>query len=599
MHLDDPEPSPPFALRAEWPFVLALAVMGLATRLTIAIAPWDFMSGDEAGIASQARHIWQGRVTPIFQYGQAYMGTFGPWLMAPMYGLLGADIRGIFFAHLVEYLVAVPICYRLLFAVGGRWGAIAGGTALALGTYDLHRTAAWHGYFELLPLTALAYLAVARAAARGASDTYALGLGSLLGLGLWINPQFAAPTLAALVGLVAASPVRALVVGPTLVGRVGRKAAIGLRGVLLILLTSGAAMLVGTLVGKVELGGGAWVLTVTPSMRHMQHIGIALVIVVWLTELYLGPRRCALVLGTLGVFAIGLLPYVAYRLMDGDVLTRPSLDFSGEYVRGNVPTIAHHYGVVLLGRPWLDRERLPGAAALIALAAAAVPWAAWRLARDVASLARAVPARWSITSMLAIHLIATTTLALLHRPHVQLRYINTLWVPYIAALAASVGWLARRPRTRPLAVLALGVTLVHYGSDFALVAIRCREADPRPDYVALERALTERGATVGYAQYDHAHLAEFLTDERLRLTTYGGWIQRIPETRELAAAEPRPVAVFDLRDPNEVADLEDLLVRRADRIIERWERWPWSIVRLRRNPNAPRIVDLQGEPWRD
>lgn len=113
----------------------------------------------------------------MFFYGQAYLGSFGTWAMAPLYGLWRANYVGVLAVHAVWYALGAPVLYRVLFELGGRWGAAVGVLALGLGSRDLHDTTAMLNYYEMFPLAARLYLRLARAPDRGMSDRCAPRVG--------------------------------------------------------------------------------------------------------------------------------------------------------------------------------------------------------------------------------------------------------------------------------------------------------------------------------------------------------------------------------------------------------------------------------------
>ncbi len=587
-----------FSLRREWPCVVALTALGFATRVAVALHPDAYCCGDTAIFALMAKHIWTGQAAPLFCYGQGYNGGQVTWLMAPFYGALGADFRGVLMAHAVVWVLSVPVLYRLVFAVGGRWGAVAALAALGLGTRPLYDAGAMVGYFELLPLAALLFLLVARAARGGAGDGVGLGIGLVVGLGVWTNPQFVAPAFAAFAALWAASPTRALLRRGALAARVGSGPAALVAVALALPVLACAVAFAAVLAGSTA---------VTRPERVLMRAAAVLVTVWFALELATNPRRRAIACGVVGlvVFAI---PHVAYRLggyadrvhsvplrLESGHLGRNAADALGlgcEVLFGET-------GFAQPGPPGLPPSDLGaatwpwalGAAALFALAAVPAVRAAWALMRAAGSAFALAPARVTLGGLLALHAVAAVAPTLLHAERLQERYFDQLWLPYASALAAAVGALAGRDRR--WGILALALVFAHHGRDFAGVWTECRGADLRPPYTELEAELVAHGATVGYAHYDEAYLASYLSDERVRLSSYAGWLPRVAAYRDLAARTPRPVAVF-AKTEFDRANKDALLARHPDLVVQAWESSRWWFVQVRR-PRGGYLEELEGE----
>lgn len=601
--------TPSFGWRREWPFALALAVLGVGTRILVALHPDAFVCGDTAVIALMAKHVWMGEAAPLFIYGQGYNSSLVAWLAAPFYGLLGADLSGLALAHVVVYALAVPVLYRLFYVAGGRWGAAVALMALGLGTRPLYDAMAMSGYLEIVPLAAVLFLLVHRAARGAGGNRTGLAIGSIIGLGMWVNPQFIAPAFAALAALWAASPTRTLLASRALEARVGRRLAWELRLVIATL----ALLFVGAVVVMV-IGAGRWelvgrVISISHPERYALRAGL-LVGGGWLAlELAFNPRRRAIAYGVLGVLA-GHVPLLVYRMSDyADRVHSVPLRFSGEHFGRNVRDAWVLAVQVLFGETGFVRGELGNAPA--DLSAATAPWLVgaamlagvtvvpavrglWALATSAARALVLAPAPVALSAMLALHAVVTIACTLLHEELLQERYFTQLWLPYTFALATGAGVLARRGHA--WGALAVALALAHHGRDFAGVVEECRAADVQSRYAELESELQKREATVGYAHYDEAYLASYLSDERVRLTSLGGALARLTAYREAASRALRPIAVFGKTDFGR-DNRNALVARYPDLVVEAWESPHWWYVRMRRPRERGRyhLEELEGE----
>lgn len=593
---DEPSSSAPrFEWRREWPWAAAVGAVGLAVRAFIALNPWAFLCGDVGVIGLVGKHIWRGQSMPLFSYGQAYGGALSEWMMAPIYGLVGADVRGVVGTHLIWFAIAIPVLYRLLFAVGGRWGAITGLLALGLGTRPLLDTAAMIDYFELLPIAAALYLVADHVLDRGLSDAWAGVLGLLMGVGCWLSPQFVSPCLAVAVVLLASSPLRSLLRSQDLGLRVGVRQARAIR----IGLAVGGVVLLGSLALVVH-GSGRWMvlgcdISAEHPVRYLFRSAIVLSAAWCGLELAFSARRRALVLGLAGVLG-GQVPLAVYRITGGERLHRVPLEFSGDRVGENLSLVHRLSSDVLFGQSadTLPAMRWVGGCALAVAAATATIAALIRMVGPAWRLVGLRPTRLGIPAMFVTHAAATLACMLLYAGPVSLqeRYFVSLWLPYLGALAAAAGWLARRGRAAAVVLLAL--VAVHYGRDFSAVADECLTVDLRPRFCELEVAMASRTprATLGYADYDLAYLATYLSDERIRLVCLGGAFARDPHGREAAARERNPVAVFDEDDGADLRRVRDVC---SHLIVDEWTHGHFTIVRMKR-PKGGWIQELQGDP---
>lgn len=585
----------PFSWRREWPWILALASIGVTTRVFIARHPGAFLAGGDPGIFGlMAKHIWLGDARPLFGWGQPYAGSLATYVMAPFYGLLGADFTGVLAAHAVLFALSAPVFYRLLYEIGGRWGATAGMVALGLGTRALLSTSAMLGCFDIMPVAALLFLWLDRALRRGFTNLDAFAVGLLASGGYWVHPMFVSSIAATAIALLVASPLRTALGTDALPRALGPRRARAFRTGVLGGVALCVLLLALTVAGPIELDVLGRTISLTRAPRHATHVGLAVAAVWCAVELWISTRRCALVAAAIGV-ALAQVPLAAYRLMDGERLHHVPFLFGLEYLPRNAHDLPLRMADVLLGT---SRDALPslqGAGlVLAALAAGAALVATSTLLRIAHTTLCLRETRATIPAMLTIQAAVIVGAALVHEKVVEERYIVALWLPYVAFLAAVAGAAARRSRWAALAVIAL--VGGHYARDLAGTVDECRWNDVRLSYRELEVGMRRGRATTGYAYYTHAYLASYASDERVRLSSYGGWIPRSVAIREAAAAEPEPTAVFAA---NECGNLALLYEVYPHLVLDRWTYGTWTYVRVRRPPvRGGWLEELQGPPWR-
>jgi 4-amino-4-deoxy-L-arabinose transferase-like glycosyltransferase len=169
--------------------VVVLLVALIGRVLLLASGSVSFHS-DEAVVGLMARHILQGE-RPVFFYGQAYMGSLDPWLIALGFRLLGESVLTIRIVQSTLYLLTVASSYALAWRISGRM-LVATVAALLIAVPNvllaLYSTATLGGYNETLLLGSLILLLAwdVTHEHRGSLWRWAL-LGLCAGLGWWTN----------------------------------------------------------------------------------------------------------------------------------------------------------------------------------------------------------------------------------------------------------------------------------------------------------------------------------------------------------------------------------------------------------------------------
>jgi 4-amino-4-deoxy-L-arabinose transferase-like glycosyltransferase len=140
--------------------LLVIIPAGLAIFASSGLKIWLIFSGripfnaDEAIVALMARHIQQGR-WPLFFYGQAYMGSLDPILIAPFFGIFG---EAVWVVRVVQMFLFIAILATTFFiskqVFGGDKAGISSIWLLAIPavTLTLYTTASIGDYGEMLLL---------------------------------------------------------------------------------------------------------------------------------------------------------------------------------------------------------------------------------------------------------------------------------------------------------------------------------------------------------------------------------------------------------------------------------------------------------------
>jgi hypothetical protein len=181
------------------PFRWLLGVSG-ALAIAIIIKVWLLKSGvvpfnsDEAIVALMARHILQGG-TPVFFYGQAYMGSLDALLVAAGFYLFGNSVWMVRVIQIGLYAFTILTTAVLAWRLTGVWvTGVMAALVLAVPTINmaLYTTVSLGGYGEMLligNLILLLTLKIVNEFQRHDKKVRLLlwfGLGFLCGLGLWV-----------------------------------------------------------------------------------------------------------------------------------------------------------------------------------------------------------------------------------------------------------------------------------------------------------------------------------------------------------------------------------------------------------------------------
>jgi len=195
-------------------YLLVLMLLGLALRLDLLIASNWVIDGDEAIVGLMAQHLATGKASsiPVFYYGQNYMGSLEPLMVAVLFWLTGDTASSVLLklVPLTWSIALIPLGYLLacsMFGAGERSTqrlpsfkekpdfsrdlcglAAAAYLALPPAPLMIWSTMARGGFIEVVVMATLALLlAIKWQERRPLTLTASIGL--VLGLGWWTNNQ--------------------------------------------------------------------------------------------------------------------------------------------------------------------------------------------------------------------------------------------------------------------------------------------------------------------------------------------------------------------------------------------------------------------------
>jgi hypothetical protein len=185
------------ASRRRFPYAIAATgiVLGIAIRIWVAAAAEGKSFSDNAVVALMAMHALRGKFY-AFYWGQSYMGSLEPLVVAPFFGLFGVSDRVLSLGLLpwwVIFAAAVVLLTRRCAGDGGDLAAAIGVLLCAVAPAELQvfQITARGGYPATLAFgTTLLWLALRMVYEPMSSTTRAwhvVAIGAIAGLAFWTN----------------------------------------------------------------------------------------------------------------------------------------------------------------------------------------------------------------------------------------------------------------------------------------------------------------------------------------------------------------------------------------------------------------------------
>lgn len=170
--------------------LLLIIVLGVGLRLDFLLN--STLDADEAIVGLMAKHLLEGGETPIFYYGQHYMGSFEALIAALLFNWFGASATVLKMVPLIFSVLLIPLTYLLGAIIGGSLGGRLAALLMAVapGSMILWSSKARGGFSELIFLGTLAACFATKwlvSEKPRAALTFVIWF--ILGLGWWVNNQ--------------------------------------------------------------------------------------------------------------------------------------------------------------------------------------------------------------------------------------------------------------------------------------------------------------------------------------------------------------------------------------------------------------------------
>lgn len=162
-------------------------MIALAFRVALLLSAFGELEGDEAIVGLMARHILQGEFS-VFYWGQAYLGSLEPMLVALMFALFGESTFVLKLGPTLVSVVFIGLVFATCLRLFGQAAALASAAYLALppSFFAIWSTKPRGSYIETLLLGQMLIL-LALVTRPSPSPRRLLSLGALAGLAFWAN----------------------------------------------------------------------------------------------------------------------------------------------------------------------------------------------------------------------------------------------------------------------------------------------------------------------------------------------------------------------------------------------------------------------------
>lgn len=174
-----------------WLLALML-VLGFVIRWQLMYRMQLSIDSDEAIVGLMAKHILEGRGIPVFYYGQHYMGSLEPLLVAAAFSIFGSSSLVLRAVPLAVSLLLIPLLYLLGREAGGRRAGLIAALLCALPPAPLVEWSSKPrgGFIEVVWISAWCLWLALRWTKNGVPRLWqSFFIGAVLGLGWWVNNQ--------------------------------------------------------------------------------------------------------------------------------------------------------------------------------------------------------------------------------------------------------------------------------------------------------------------------------------------------------------------------------------------------------------------------
>lgn len=194
-------------------------VIAILGRVWLTIHTNGVIDGDEALVAIQAQHILHGE-HPIYFYGISYFGSLEAYLVALIFAVAGSSVWTLRAEPMLLSLIIVWLTWRLAGTLADRvrlsaYGRLCFRTVATLvsAVFPLYDTVlemrTYGGYIEIFILMLMLLLSALRLTQRWDEDAHQgeivlrwVGIGFIIGLGLWVDPLIVSAVFSAALWIV-------------------------------------------------------------------------------------------------------------------------------------------------------------------------------------------------------------------------------------------------------------------------------------------------------------------------------------------------------------------------------------------------------------
>jgi hypothetical protein len=117
--------------------VVGILALSIILRIILISHSWPVLDSDEGTMGIMALHVAYHGATPVFFYGQNYMGSLEAYVAAPMFYLFGPSVFALHFGLLFIYAFALVIIYLLTSALYTERFALFTLALLAFGSSEM------------------------------------------------------------------------------------------------------------------------------------------------------------------------------------------------------------------------------------------------------------------------------------------------------------------------------------------------------------------------------------------------------------------------------------------------------------------------------
>jgi hypothetical protein len=169
-----------------------ISLIAICYRVYYVVVSGSAIDSDEAIVGLMAKHFIERGSIPTFYYGQHYMGSFEGMLVSLAFKVFGQNSISLKLIPLVFSISIIPFLYVISRAVSSKWVAFGCCLLYAFPSQPLLEWSfkARGGFMEIIAISIVALtLSVAWVKSNHPSLLTTVAIGSILGLGWWINNQ--------------------------------------------------------------------------------------------------------------------------------------------------------------------------------------------------------------------------------------------------------------------------------------------------------------------------------------------------------------------------------------------------------------------------